>query len=154
MQNSAICLWFDGNAEQAVSYYSEVIKDLKISSKFYTKTAPPRQGSEVPLTINFEMAGISYMALNGGPAFSFNPAISIMLLCDTQQEIDQAWEHLSKDGKIMQCGWLTDQFGIAWQILPAKFNEWILSPEPGKSDRVMQAMMQMVKLDAKTLEEA
>lgn len=154
MQNSTICLWFDGNAEQAIAYYSELITDLKVTSKFYTKMAPPRQGSEVPLTINFKMAGIQYMALNGGPSFSFNPAISIMLLCDSQSEIDQAWAHLSHNGKTMQCGWLTDQFGISWQIVPAKFNDWILSKEPGKSDRVMQAMMQMIKLDAKTLEEA
>ncbi|GAB3347790.1 VOC family protein [Arachidicoccus ginsenosidivorans] len=154
MRTSEICLWFDGNAEEAIAYYGEIIKELKVISKFYTEIAPPRQGSQVPLTIEFEMAGIRYMALNGGNAFKFTPAISIMLLCETQQQIDTAWEHLAKDGQTMQCGWLTDKFGISWQIVPAEFSQWLLSKEPGKSDRVMQAMMQMVKLDLETLKNA
>jgi len=154
MHTSQICLWFDGNAQEAIDYYAKVIKNLKITSTFYTETAPPRQGNQVPLTIEFEMAGIKYMALNGGPEFKFSPAISIMLLCQTQQQIDAAWEHLAKDGQTMQCGWLTDKFGIAWQIVPADFSQWLLSKEPGKSDRVMKAMMQMVKLDLETLKNA
>ena len=130
MQNSIICLWFDGNAEAAVDYYQQVFKNLKIHSKFYTDIAPPRQGKDVPLTIEFEMAGIRYMALNGGPEFKFNPAISIMVNCDTQQEIDTYWDHLSNGGQEIQCGWLTDKFGISWQIVPAQFGEWLLSKEP------------------------
>lgn len=154
MQQSVICLWFDGNAEEAINYYMEIFKGGKIHSKFYTDVAPPRQGKETPLTIEFEMAGIRYMALNGGPSFKFSPATSIMVNCDTQEEIDSYWAHLSKGGQEMECGWLTDKFGISWQIVPAAFSEWLHSKEPGKSDRVMKAMMQMVKLDLEKLKSA
>lgn len=154
MQQSVICLWFDGNAEQAIDYYMQIFKDGKIHNKFYTEVAPPRQGKETPLTIEFEMGGIRYMALNGGPEYKFSPATSIMVNCDTQEEIDYYWDHLSKGGQPLQCGWLTDKFGIAWQIAPAAFSDWLHSKEPGKPDRVMKAMMQMIKLDLEKMKNA
>lgn len=154
MQQSVICLWFDGNAQQAVEYYMQVFKDGKIHSEFYTDVAPPRQGNKVPLTIEFEMGGIRYMALNGGPHYNFTPATSIMVNCDSQQEIDYYWEQLSKGGTEVQCGWLTDQFGLSWQIAPAEFSKWLHSEEPGKADRVMKAMMTMVKLDLEAMKNA
>ena len=154
MKSSIICLWFDGNAEAAVTFYSQIFKDAKIHNKFYSEIAAPRQGRDTPLTIMFEIGGIQYMALNGGPQYNFSPAISIMINCDTQEEIDYYWEALSKGGQTMACGWLTDKFGISWQITPSDFGKWIQSKEPGKAERVMKAMMQMVKLDLLTLQNA
>lgn len=154
MQQSVICLWFDGNGEEAVNYYMQIFKKGKVLSKFYTEVAPPKQGKNTPLTIEFELAGIRYMALNGGSMFSFSSATSIMVNCDTQEEIDHYWTQLSQGGQTMECGWLTDKFGVTWQIVPARFNEWLFSEEPGKADRVMQAMMQMKKLDIEKMENA
>ena len=151
---STICLWFNGQAEEAVNFYTSLFKDGKIIDKFYSKELPPGVDKSQPLTINFELHGQAYMALNGGPQYQFTPAISIMVGCKDQAEIDYYWDGLSAGGQEVACGWLTDKYGLSWQIVPLQFYDLITSKEPGKSERVMNAMMKMVKLDLATLEQA
>lgn len=151
-QPIAPCLWFDGNAEEAVAFYTGIFKNSRIlSTSHYGDTGPGPKGSV--MTITFELAGQQFMALNGGPEFKFNEAISFMVNCDTQAEIDSYWEKLTaKGGKPVQCGWLTDRFGLSWQIVPTILPELIT--DPVKSNRVMKAVMQMVKLDIAALKAA
>ena len=155
MKTSTICLWFDGNAQAAVNFYLSIFKEGKIIQKLFSDVAPPTSHKDEPLTIEFELLGVRYLALNGGPMYQHSPAISIMLNCDSQQEIDYFWEKLPSDGgSTNNCGWLTDRFGISWQVCPAAFSSWLGSKEPGKANRVMKAMMQMQKLDIETLKNA
>lgn len=157
MQKLTPCLWFDDNAEEAVNFYVSVFKNSRIISMAHygesaSKASGRPKGSVMELV--FELEGQRFMALNGGPAFTFTPAISFMVNCETQQEIDELWEKLSEGGTIMECGWLTDKFGMAWQIVPAAIAEWISDADPEKSDRVMHALLQMKKLDLETLKQA
>src|SRR5688572_4793022 len=126
------CLWFDGNAEVAVKYYISVFKNSKILSTSYSP-----EGSHIPegtvLTMQFQLAGQKFMALNGGPAFKFTEAISLMVYCDTQQEIDYYWDKLSKGGAKIECGWVKDKFGLSWQIVPAIFEKMITDKDPAKA---------------------
>lgn len=153
MQKSSICLWFNGHIQEAVNFYLSVFPDGKIEQNYFSKVAPPKDKSE-PLTINFEMGGQAYMALNGNPQSNFTQAFSIMVHCDTQEEIDYYWNKLSVGGKELQCGWLTDKFGISWQIVPSQLGKWFQSSDPDKADRVLKAVMGMVKLDMETLKNA
>lgn len=153
-QKSTICLWFNGEAEEAVNFYTSLFKDGKIVDKFYSKELPPNVDKSQPLTINFEVNGQAFMALNGGPQYQFTPAISIMVACEDQAEIDYYWEGLTAGGQEVACGWLTDKFGLSWQIVPKQFYDLITSKEPGKSERVMNVMMKMIKLDLATLQQA
>lgn len=143
-------LWFDGNAQEAVAFYLSLFADARV-------TATTRYGPGMPLpegtvlTIAFELAGQSFVALNGGPEYSFTPAVSFAVACATQSEIDRLWERLSDGGTAMQCGWLTDRFGLTWQIVPAKLSDW-LGGGGEAAARVLQALMPMVKLDIATLE--
>lgn len=130
------CLWFDGKAKAAADYYCSVFKNSKIVS-------------ENPMVVIFELNGTKFMALNGGPQYKFSPANSYVITCDTQEEIDHYWEKLGDGGKYSQCGWLDDKFGVSWQIVPAILGELMSHPE--KSQRVIDAFMQMTKFDIQKL---
>ena len=148
------CLSFDRNAEEAVKFYISVFKKnskiLHIS--YYAEGAHRPKGAL--LAILFRLNGQEFLALNGGPEFKFNQAISMMVNCKTQAEIDRLWDKLSKGGKRIQCGWLKDKYGVSWQIVPEKVIQMISDPDQKKADRVMQAVWKMTKLDIRTLEKA
>jgi predicted 3-demethylubiquinone-9 3-methyltransferase (glyoxalase superfamily) len=151
MQKITSCLWFDNNAEEAVNFYRSVFKDVKVGlTTHYGDFAPSKKGTV--LTIWFEMLGMQFMALNGGPHFKFNEAISLMVNCKDQNEIDYYWEKLAEGGSYQECGWLKDRFGVSWQIVPAGLTK--LLNDPKKAENVLAAVMQMVKLDIATLEAA
>ena len=146
-------LWFDHQAEEAATFYTSVFKNSKIGSvSRYGDTGPGPKGSV--MTIAFELEGQQFMALNGGPLFKFTDAISFVVNCDTQEEIDHFWEKLSEGGQQIQCGWLKDKYGLAWQIVPTKLGELMQGDDAARSQRVVQAMMQMKKLDIAALEQA
>lgn len=153
------CLWFERNAEEAVRFYTSIFKNSKVGRiARYTEVGREfhRQEPGTPLTIEFELDGRRFTALNGGSKFRFNEAISLQVHCATQDEIDYCWEKLSEGGdpSARQCGWLKDKFGLSWQVVPAALGEWMQSKEPGKADRVMGALLRMKKLDIRTLQEA
>jgi predicted 3-demethylubiquinone-9 3-methyltransferase (glyoxalase superfamily) len=146
-------LWFNDNAEEAVKFYTSVFSNSKIlSTTRYGEAGPGKKGSV--MTIDFELDGQLFTALNGGPEFKFNEAISQVVHCHTQDEVDYFWEKLSEGGEKIECGWLKDKFGMAWQIVPEIFLDLIRDPDQQKVDRVMRAMMQMKKLDIKKVQEA
>ncbi len=146
-------LWFDNNAEEAVNFYTSIFKNSKIlSSTRYTEAGPRPKGTI--MTINFQLDGQEFTALNGGPEFKFTEAMSQVVHCDTQEEVDYFWEKLSAGGQIIECGWLKDKFGMFWQIVPDVFLELLEDPDEKKVDRVMKAMMKMKKLDIKAIQQA
>lgn len=146
-------LWFDGNAEEAVNYYVSTFKNSRISHiERYGESGPGPKGSV--MIVNFELDGQPFIALNGGPEFKFTPAISFLVNCDDQAEVDRLWSRLTDGGKEVQCGWLQDKFGVSWQIVPKVFFELMKDKDPAKSQRVFKAMMQMVKMDIETLKRA
>jgi len=147
------CLWFNQNAEEAVRFYISIFENSKIEAvTHYNKNMPLPEGTV--LTVEFQLEGQEFLALNGGPVFTFTEAISFIVNCETQQEIDSFWSRLSEGGQIQQCGWLKDKFGLSWQIVPVQLGQMIKSKDVEKANRVLQAMMQMVKLDIETLEAA
>jgi predicted 3-demethylubiquinone-9 3-methyltransferase (glyoxalase superfamily) len=147
------CLWFSDNAEEAVTFYLTVFKNSKKGKvSHYGEDAPLPKGTV--LTIEFQIAGQKFLALNGGPIFKFTEAVSFVVNCETQKEIDYYWEKLSKGGAKVECGWLKDKFGLSWQIVPTVLGEMMSSKSSEKSSRVMQAIMKMTKLDIKRLEKA
>jgi len=151
-QKLAVCLWFDNNAEDAVAFYASVFPELKTHGVLdYPADAT---GSRRVLTVEFELFGTSMIALNGGPHFNFNEAVSLVVNCDTQSEIDTYWEKLVEGGSAQQCGWLKDRYGLSWQIVPRALPKLLNSSDPGKSARVMAAMMSMIKLDLNALQAA
>jgi predicted 3-demethylubiquinone-9 3-methyltransferase (glyoxalase superfamily) len=153
MQNITPFLWFNGQAEEAANYYVSVFKDAKVKSMSrYGDAGPGPKGSVMSATV--ELRGMDFILLNGGPQFQFTPAISFMVHCDTQQEVDHFWEKLSDGGKKIECGWLTDKFGVTWQIVPKILGEYLHGKDPEKAKRVMKAMMQMKKLDIEGLKRA
>lgn len=133
------CLWFDGQAKSAAEFYCSVFNNSRITS-------------ENPMVVSFELNGKQFMGLNGGPQFKFNEAVSFVVNCDTQEEIDFYWDKLTADGKEGQCGWLTDKFGLSWQIVPTILSKLLSDPE--KAPRVVQAFMQMKKFDIEKLKAA
>ena len=146
-------LWFDNNAEEAVNFYVSTFKNSNIRHiARYGDAVPDRKGSV--MTIDFELDGQLFTALNGGPTFKFNEAISLMVHCQTQEEVDYFWEKLSEGGQQIECGWLKDKYGLAWQIVPEVFMEMIRDGDQQKVDRGMKAMMKMKKLEIKPLLEA
>ena len=146
-------LWFDNNAEEATNFYTSIFKNSKILSiKRYGDTGPGPKGS-VMIT-NFELNGQEFVALNGGPRFRFTEAISFVVKCETQEEVDHYWDKLLEGGQSQACGWLKDKFGLSWQIVPTAFFRLVGDPDPEKAARVMQAMMQMIKFDIAKLQEA
>ena len=155
MQPMKIFLWFDGNAEEAVDFWVSVFKDAKKGLvRHYGNSFPVEKWRGKVLTASFTLRGQEFVALNAGPEFQFTPAVSFMVLCATQQEIDEYWAKLTDGGKTMACGWLTDKFGVTWQITPEKMDALINDPDKEKAARVMNAMMGMVKLDIAALEQA
>ena len=146
-------LWFNNNAEEAVDFYVSTFKNSRIQNTIpYGEAGPGAKGSV--MLIEFELDGESYVALNGGPEFKFNEAISLMVNCDTQEEVDYFWEKLSEGGQQIECGWLKDKFGLAWQVTPRILMELQRDSDPQKRDRVMRAMMKMKKIEIQPLLEA
>jgi predicted 3-demethylubiquinone-9 3-methyltransferase (glyoxalase superfamily) len=157
MQKITPCLWFDNQAEEAVNFYVSVFKNSKIVSVArYGEAGAEASGRPkgTVMTIVFQLEGQEFMALNGGPVFTFSPAISFLVSCATQKEVDGLWEKLSDGGEIEQCGWLKDKYGVSWQIVPTVLGEMLNDPDPVKSERVMKAMLQMKKIDIKGLKKA
>src|SRR5437867_945566 len=153
MQKITPFLWFDDNAEEAINFYTSIFKNSKIiEMSRFPPNGPGPAGKLMSAT--FELEGQEFMALNGGPTFKFTEAISLFVDCKTQAEVDDLWEKLSAGGEKGQCGWLKDKFGLSWQIVPTALGELLGSTDPAKAQRVMQAMLQMTKLDIKGLQQA
>lgn len=154
MQKIAPCLWFDGNAEEAAHFYTSVFSDSRIVTTMHYSNAGPGPKGKV-LAITFEIEGQEFMAINGGPQFTFTPAISLFVHCASQAEVDRYWSRLiDGGGSPWQCGWLKDRFGVSWQIAPDALGDMLRDPDDTKASRVMAAMMKMVKLDLAQLEAA
>ena len=153
MQGITTCLWFDGRAEEAMNFYLSIFPDSKtLDVSRYGESGPGAEDSV--MTVVFELNGQKFMGLNGGPHYSFTPAISFVVNCQTQAEIDTFWQKLSEGGATNRCGWLTDKFGVSWQIVPAVLAQMMTDVDPEKSNRVMQALLTMTKLDIAALERA
>jgi predicted 3-demethylubiquinone-9 3-methyltransferase (glyoxalase superfamily) len=157
MQKITPCLWFDSQAEEAAKFYVSIFKNSKIGNM----TRYGEAGAEVSgrpkgsvMTVTFEMEGQEFVALNGGPHFTFSEAISLMVKCETQKEIDEMWEKLSHGGEEGPCGWLKDKYGLSWQIVSPEWNEMLQDKDVRKSERVMKAILQMTKPDIKTIKQA
>ncbi len=147
-------LWFDNNAEEAVKFYMSIFNNSKITHTSRYGDAGPGPKGQV-MVMSFELEGQHFSALNGGPIYKFTEAISFLVLCDDQKEVDRLWSKLTADGgKEVQCGWLKDKFGLSWQIVPNVLMEMIGDKDQAKADRAMAAMMQMVKFDIKKLQAA
>jgi len=146
-------LWFDHQAEEAAQFYTSIFKNSKVKGvSRYGEGTPGPAGSV--MTVAFELDGQEFTALNGGPQIKFTEAVSFVVNCETQKEVDEYWEKLSKGGQEVQCGWLKDKFGLSWQIVPRVLFDMILDKDNRKSARVMKAVMQMKKLDIDTLKKA
>jgi predicted 3-demethylubiquinone-9 3-methyltransferase (glyoxalase superfamily) len=149
------CLWFDGNAEQAARFYVSVFPDSRIDYVQRSSIDYPGGKTGDVILVEFTLAGLGYQALNGGPHDKFNDAISLSVACKDQAEVDRLWDALTADGGTpVQCGWLKDKFGVSWQIVPEEFVTMMRDPDPKKSKSVMEAMVQMVKLDVAKLKRA
>lgn len=146
-------LWFDQQAEEAANFYTSIFPNSKLGKiARYGEAGPGPAGSA--MTVEFQLDGQSFVALNGGPHFKFTEAISFFVNCRTQDEVDFYWEKLSAGGVPVQCGWLKDKFGLSWQIVPGVLPELLSNPDPEKSQRVMKAMLTMKKLDIRALQQA
>ena len=157
MQKITPFLWFDDQAEQAVKFYTSIFKNSKIGRiARYDKAGEKVSGRPAGsvMTIEFQLEGQDFVALNGGPQFKFTEAISLVVNCETQAEVDRYWKKLSAGGKEVQCGWLQDKYGLSWQIVPTVLSDLMSDKDAAKSQRVMEAMLQMVKLDIKKLKQA
>ena len=153
MQRITPFLWFNDNAEEAINLYTSIFPNSKmVSVTRYGEGAPGPAGSV--MTANFELDGLEFIALNGGPLFSFSPAISFFVSCKTQAEVDELWGKLAEGGEEQPCGWVKDRFGLSWQIVPTVLGELMGDPDPVKAQRVMQAMLKMFKLDIAALQQA
>jgi predicted 3-demethylubiquinone-9 3-methyltransferase (glyoxalase superfamily) len=153
MQKITPFLWFDGNAEEAMNFYTSVFKNSKVVNvRRYGEAGPGPKGTV--MTGTFQINGQEFYALNGGPKYKFTPAISFFVNCENQPEVDELWDKLSAGGRKDKCGWLTDKFGLSWQIIPSALGKMLGDKNPKKANRVMQAMLQMDKIDIKKLKEA
>jgi predicted 3-demethylubiquinone-9 3-methyltransferase (glyoxalase superfamily) len=153
MQKITPFLWFNGQAEEAARFYTSIFKNSKIGRiDRYPEGAPAPAGSVMSVT--FQIEGQEFHGLNGGPMYKFTPAISFFVNCTTQEEVDELWEKLVAGGTPNRCGWLQDKFGVSWQIIPGVLRELLGDKDPRKSKRVMEAMLQMVKIDIKRLKQA
>ena len=153
MQKITPFLWFDNQAEEAAKFYTSIFKNSKIGKiARYGDAGPGSKGSV--MIVEFQLEGQEFVALNGGPLFKFTEAISFVVNCKTQAEVDKFWKKLSAGGKEVQCGWLKDKYGLSWQIVPTVLGELVSDKDAAKSQRVMQAMLKMVKLDIKKLKQA
>jgi predicted 3-demethylubiquinone-9 3-methyltransferase (glyoxalase superfamily) len=148
MQKITPFLWFDGKAEEAMNFYISIFKNSKVVSV-------SRSGEQGPVTgCTFQLDGQEFFALNGGPQFTFSPAISFFVNCETQQEVDELWDKLSEGGEKSRCGWLKDKYGLSWQIIPSVLGKMLQDKNAGNSKKVWEAMLQMNKMDIKTLQQA
>jgi predicted 3-demethylubiquinone-9 3-methyltransferase (glyoxalase superfamily) len=147
MQKITPFLWFDGKAEEAMNFYLSIFKNAKIVSL-------NRGPNGMVITAKFQLDGQDFIALNGGPQFTFTDALSLFVNCERQQEVDELWEKLSEGGEAGRCGWLKDKYGLSWQVVPSVLGELMQDKDPEKSKRVMEAMFQMDKIDIKTLQQA
>jgi predicted 3-demethylubiquinone-9 3-methyltransferase (glyoxalase superfamily) len=153
MQKITPFLWFDTQAEEAMNHYVSIFKNSKVLDVTrYGEAGPGPKGSV--MTCSFQLEGQEFVALNGGPQFKFTEAISLVVNCETQQEVDALWDKLSAGGQPSRCGWLKDKFGLSWQIVPVALGRMLGDKDPAKSRRVMQAMLQMDKLDIRRLKQA
>lgn len=154
MQKITPFLWFDNQAEEAVNFYTGIFgNSKKLDIARYGEAGPGPTGSV--MTVSFQIEGQNFVALNGGPVYHFTPAISFVVNCKTQEEVDRLWERLTAEGgKPVQCGWLIDKYGISWQIVPIRLVELLSDPDQEKINRVMQAMLKMIKIDIAALEAA
>jgi predicted 3-demethylubiquinone-9 3-methyltransferase (glyoxalase superfamily) len=153
MQKIMPCLWFDGRAEEAAEFYTSIFKDSRVGKiARYGEAGPGTPGSV--MTVTFEIAGQDFMGLNGGPQFQFSPAISFVVHCKGQRQVDYYWERLLEGGAPQQCGWLTDKFGVAWQVIPTALPKMLRDKDPARARRVMEAMLKMVKIEVKALKAA
>jgi predicted 3-demethylubiquinone-9 3-methyltransferase (glyoxalase superfamily) len=153
MQKITTFLWFDGKAEEAMRFYVSIFKNSKVGSiTRYGDAGPGPKGTVMIVT--FQLDGQEFIALNGGPQFTFSPAISLVVNCETQEEVDAFWEKLSEGGEKLQCGWLRDKYGLSWQIVPTVLGEMMQDKDAEKSQRVMKAMLQMNKIDIARLKQA
>jgi predicted 3-demethylubiquinone-9 3-methyltransferase (glyoxalase superfamily) len=153
MQKITPFLWFNDKAEEAVNFYVSIFKNSKVMSvSRFGDAGPGPKGSVMSMT--FQIEGQDFYALNGGPVFTFTPAISLFVNCESQPEVDELWEKLSAGGKKDRCGWLKDKYGLSWQIIPTVLGKLLQDKDPEKSKRVMQAMLQMDKIDIKALQQA
>ncbi|MFL6663961.1 MAG: VOC family protein [Rhizobacter sp.] len=153
MQKIIPFLWFNGQAEEAMNFYTSIFKNSKVLSVArYGDAGPGPKGSV--MTAQFEVEGHQFVALNGGPQYTFTPAVSFLVNCTTQDEVDHLWDRLSAGGQEMPCGWVTDKFGLTWQVIPTLLPELLTGRDPQKAQRVMQAMLQMKKIDIAALRRA
>ena len=153
MQKITPFLWFDNNAEEAMNFYASIFKNSKVGRvSRYGEAGPGPKGAV--MTAEFSLEGIEFVALNGGPRFKFTEAISFVVNCETQEEVDYYWDKLSEGGEKSRCGWLKDKFGLWWQVVPTILNELMSGPDQEKSNRVMQAMLKMDKIDIEPLKRA
>ncbi len=153
MQKITPFLWFDGKAEEAMKFYVSIFKNSKVGSVTrYGEEGPGPKGTVMSAT--FQLDGQKFFALNGGPLFTFSPAISFFVNCETQEEVDELWEKLSEGGEKQRCGWLKDKYGLSWQIIPSVLGTMLQDNDAVKSGRVMKAMLQMDKIDIKILKQA
>ena len=151
MQKITTFLWFDHEAEEAAHFYASIFKNSKVLD--VNRFRGP-DGQERVTVVKFELDGQQFIALNGGPHFKFTEAISLFVNCETQQEVDELWKKLTDGGQESQCGWLKDRYGLSWQIVPSVLTKLLADPDPARSQRVMQAMLQMKKIDIEALKRA
>ena len=157
MQRITPCLWFDNQAEEAANFYISIFKNSKIMNVARYGEAgaeAAKRPKGTVMIITFQLESQEFMALNGGPVFTFSPAISLLVNCETQEEINGLWDRLSEGGEKGQCGWLKDKYGVSWQIVPSILGKMMLDKNAEKTEKVMKAMLQMNKIDIKTLKQA
>ena len=157
MQRITPFLWFDHQAEEAATFYVAIFKNSRITSVARYDDAPAKASGRPKgsvMTVAFELDGQEFIALNGGPLFKFTEAISLVVNCETQEEVDHFWKRLTAGGQEVQCGWLKDRFGVSWQIVPTVLGEMLQDKDPGKSRRVMAAMLKMKKINVEALKKA
>jgi predicted 3-demethylubiquinone-9 3-methyltransferase (glyoxalase superfamily) len=153
MQQVTPFLWFDGQAEEAANHYVSVFDDSSITDVArYPENTPGEAGTV--MTVNFTVKGHEIAALNGGPEFKFTPAMSLLVHCQSQDEVDRYWAHLSDGGEPLPCGWVTDRFGVTWQIIPDRLSQLLADPDPDRANRAMQAMLKMGKIEIAEIEAA
>jgi predicted 3-demethylubiquinone-9 3-methyltransferase (glyoxalase superfamily) len=151
--NITPCLWFDTQAEEAAAFYTSVFPNSKVLETQYYGEGAPRPADMV-LTVRFSLDGREFLALNGGPEFAFDEAVSFQVFCQDQAEVDRYWDALVQGGEESQCGWLKDRYGLSWQIVPTRLTELLSDPDTQRRERAMAAMMKMVKIDIAALEAA
>ncbi|MBI3271574.1 MAG: VOC family protein [Planctomycetes bacterium] len=153
MQKLTPCLWFDNQAEEAARFYASLFRNSKLGEVTrYGEGAPRPKGSV--RTVRFSLDGQEFLAVNGGPHFKFTEAVSFVVNCETQREVDRLWEKLSAGGKKVECGWLKDKYGLSWQIVPTVLGGMLSDPDAARAERVLQAVLRMKKLDIKSLKKA